>query len=65
LSSASIGIAVGERQTADKLLRDAGLALYKAKQYGKDRDVLFEESMDAASADRPELEADLGDAMAS
>ncbi len=62
-SSASIGIAVGERPTAELLLRDADLALYRAKQSGKDRYVIFEESMQVASADRSELENDLGDAM--
>jgi diguanylate cyclase (GGDEF)-like protein len=63
-SSASIGIAVGERRAAEELLRDADLALYRAKQSGKDRYVIFEESMQAALADRSELETDLGDAMA-
>ena len=62
-SSVSIGIAVGERPTAEVLLRDADLALYRAKQSGKDRYVIFEESMQIASADRSELENDLGDAM--
>jgi diguanylate cyclase (GGDEF)-like protein len=63
-SSASIGIALGERPTADELLRDADLALYRAKQSGKDRYVIFEESMRAALVDRSELEKDLDDAMA-
>ena len=62
--SVSIGIAVGQRPTADALLRDADLALYEAKQAGKDRYVMFDESMQTASADRIALETDLGDALA-
>ena len=63
-ASVSIGIAVGQRASAEELLRDADLALYKAKQAGKDRYVIFEESMQTASADRFALEADLADALA-
>ncbi len=62
--SVSIGIAVGQRATAEDLLRDADLAMYQAKQAGKDRYVLFEESMQTDSADRIELETDLADALA-
>jgi diguanylate cyclase (GGDEF)-like protein len=61
--SASIGIAVGQRSAADELLRDADLAMYKAKQAGKDRYVLFDESMQTDLADRIELETDLRDAL--
>jgi len=62
--SVSIGVAVGQRATADQLLHDADLAMYQAKQAGKDRYVLFEESMQTDSADRLELETDLRDALA-
>jgi EAL domain-containing protein (putative c-di-GMP-specific phosphodiesterase class I) len=62
--SASIGVAVGQRSTTDELLRDADLAMYQAKQAGKDRYVLFEESMQTNSADHIELETDLRDALA-
>jgi diguanylate cyclase (GGDEF)-like protein len=62
--SVSIGIAVGQRDSAEELLRDADLAMYQAKQAGKDRYVVFEESMQTASADRIELETDLRDALA-
>ncbi|MHB1836386.1 MAG: putative bifunctional diguanylate cyclase/phosphodiesterase [Solirubrobacteraceae bacterium] len=62
--SVSIGIAVGQRLTADELLRDADLAMYQAKQAGKDRYVLFEQSMQTDLADRLELEIQLGDALA-
>jgi diguanylate cyclase (GGDEF)-like protein len=37
----SIGIAVGLRATAEEMLRDADIALYEAKESGKDRYVLF------------------------
>ncbi|HSO93409.1 MAG TPA: bifunctional diguanylate cyclase/phosphodiesterase [Candidatus Dormibacteraeota bacterium] len=62
--SVSIGIAVGERASADELLRDADLALYQAKQAGKNRYVLFEDSMQIALASRVALESDLVDALA-
>ena len=54
--SVSIGIAVGQRPTADELLRDADLALYQAKQAGRDRYVIFEQRMQTASAARSALE---------
>ena len=63
-SSVSIGIAVGQRSSADEMLRDADLALYKAKQAGKDRYVIFDQSMQTASADRFALETELGSALA-
>jgi diguanylate cyclase (GGDEF)-like protein len=62
--SVSIGIAVGQRDSAEELLRDADLALYQAKKAGKDRYVIFEESMHTASADRIALETDLREALA-
>jgi len=61
--SASIGIATGQRTTANELLRDADLALYQAKKAGRDRYVIFEESMQTASVDRIALETDLRDAL--
>jgi diguanylate cyclase (GGDEF)-like protein len=61
--SASIGIAVGQRDTADELLRDADFALYEAKALGKDRYTFFEHRMQVAAAGRAELEADLGKAL--
>ncbi len=44
--SASVGIAVGERGSVDQLLRDADLALYAAKDAGKDRYVLYEPELE-------------------
>jgi diguanylate cyclase (GGDEF)-like protein len=62
-ASASIGIAVGLRADAEEMLRDADLALYRAKAAGKDRYVLFEQSMQRADADRRALEIDLEHAL--
>jgi diguanylate cyclase (GGDEF)-like protein len=61
--SASIGIALGQRDTADDLLRDADFALYEAKALGKDRYAVFEKRMQADAEGRAELEADLGKAL--
>ena len=56
---ASVGVAVGTRPTADDLLRNADIALYEAKETGKNRYVLFREEMHAAVHDRLALELDL------
>jgi diguanylate cyclase (GGDEF)-like protein len=60
--TASIGIALGRDTTADELLRDADMALYAAKEAGKDRFVEFETSMQTAAHDRLLLEMDLREA---
>ena len=62
--SASIGIAIGDRPSADELLRDADVALYEAKTAGKDRYVVFRQEMQVAVQDRLSLEMDLRDALA-
>jgi diguanylate cyclase (GGDEF)-like protein len=56
---ASIGVAVGRRDTADELFRDADVALYAAKAAGKDRYVVFRPEMQTAIHDRLDLEMDL------
>jgi diguanylate cyclase (GGDEF)-like protein len=61
--TASIGIAIGERASADDLLRDADLALYEAKAAGKDSYVLFDARMQAEARERVALEMDLADAL--
>jgi diguanylate cyclase (GGDEF)-like protein len=43
--TASIGIAIGDRPTAGELLRDADIALYRAKLNGKNCHVLFHPDM--------------------
>ena len=57
--SASVGIAVGDRDAAQDLLRDADIALYRAKALGKNRCASFEPSMQSAVLDRLELTMDL------
>jgi len=61
--TASIGIALGQRTTAEELLRDADVALYEAKRAGRNRCVLFESSMQTAARDRLSLEMDLAEAL--
>jgi diguanylate cyclase (GGDEF)-like protein len=46
--SASIGIATGARRAPSELLRDADIALYRAKAAGKHRSVIFAPSMQVA-----------------
>jgi len=55
----SIGIAEGDRATAEDLLRDADIALYRAKANGKQCAVTFSHSMQEAAEDQRSLEADL------
>jgi diguanylate cyclase (GGDEF)-like protein len=61
--TSSVGIALGQRTTADELFRDADFALDEAKRSGKDRWEVFESSMHTAAQDRLELEIDLRDAL--
>jgi diguanylate cyclase (GGDEF)-like protein len=63
-ATASIGIATGMPGTAEQLMQDADLALYKAKALGKDGYALFESAMHVAAQDRIRLEMDLGEAVA-
>jgi diguanylate cyclase (GGDEF)-like protein len=62
--TASIGIAVGDRLSPTEMLRDADVALYRAKGSGKDCYVLFEPEMQTAVRDRVRLETDLRAALA-
>jgi diguanylate cyclase (GGDEF)-like protein/PAS domain S-box-containing protein len=57
--SASVGIAVGDRSSAQDLLRDADIALYRAKGAGRDQAVVFEEAMQRAANDRLVLRSEL------
>ncbi len=56
--SASIGIAM-EATTARDMIRDADLAMYRAKSEGKGRHAVFEPAMHVAVVERADLEADL------
>jgi diguanylate cyclase (GGDEF)-like protein len=61
--TASVGVAVGERSSAEELLRDADIAMYRAKWGGKNRYVLFESGMEEAQRSRTTLEIDLREAV--
>ena len=61
--TASIGIAKGDRPSGAELLRDADVALYRAKATGKNRYVVFHPDMHTAARDRLELETDLRSAL--
>jgi diguanylate cyclase (GGDEF)-like protein len=62
--TASIGIASTNQGTAEDLLRTADLALYEAKNMGRDRCVRFESDMQTIAQDRLLLEMDLREAIA-
>jgi len=63
--SASMGIALGvPSEPEGELLRNADVALYRAKEQGKGRCEVFAPSMRAAVLDRLQLEADLRHAIA-
>ena len=57
--TSSIGIAAGDRVSAEELLRDADIAMYRAKWDGKNRYVVYESGMQDAVQNRMELEMDL------
>jgi diguanylate cyclase (GGDEF)-like protein len=57
--TASIGIATGDRSSAGELLRDADIAMYRAKWSGRSQYVVFECGMADAVQSRMELEMDL------
>jgi diguanylate cyclase (GGDEF)-like protein len=61
--TASIGIATGRAASAEDLMQDADLALYKAKAVGKNGYVKFESAMQTAAQDRLHLETDLAGAL--
>jgi diguanylate cyclase (GGDEF)-like protein len=60
---ASIGIAVADRAGAGTLLRDADIAMYRAKFDGRNRYAMFESGMQDAVQERMELEMDLREAL--
>ncbi len=64
-TSVSIGIAIGpvDGEPADGLLKNADLALYRAKEDGRNTFRFFEPAMDAALQKRRRLEADLRTAL--
>jgi diguanylate cyclase (GGDEF)-like protein len=61
--TASIGIAAGDRGSAEELLRDADIAMYRAKWDGKNRYAVFETGMQDTVQKRMELDMDLREAL--
>lgn len=61
--TASAGLATGFRANAERLLRDADVALYEAKAAGRNTYVTFQSEMHAVVHDRLTLEMDLADAV--
>ena len=61
--TASIGIAVGERTSAEQLLGDAEIAAHRAKWEGKNRCVVFEAGMQDLAQRHMQLELDLRGAL--
>jgi diguanylate cyclase (GGDEF)-like protein len=62
--SASIGVAYARgEENVDELLRNADVAMYRAKDEGKGRHAVFEPGMYAALLQRLELATDLGNAL--
>ena len=62
--TASIGVATGERASVEDFLRDADIAMHRAKWDGKDRHVVFESGMQDIVQSRMELEMELRGALA-
>jgi diguanylate cyclase (GGDEF)-like protein len=62
--TASIGVASGERTAVEDFLRDADIAMHRAKWEGKNRHVVFESDMQDVVQSRMELEMDLHAALA-
>jgi diguanylate cyclase (GGDEF)-like protein len=61
--TASIGIAAGDRTSAEELLRESDIAMYRAKWDGKNRYAVFETGMRDTIQNRMELEMDLREAL--
>jgi diguanylate cyclase (GGDEF)-like protein len=61
--TASMGVATAQGLSAEALLREAHVALYEAKQAGRDRYVLFRSAMQTSLQGRLLLQADLRDAL--
>jgi diguanylate cyclase (GGDEF)-like protein len=62
--STTIGIAIGNRDSAGELLRDADTALYQAKAAGRDRYAVYSAAAHTSAGNRTELEFDLRSALA-
>jgi diguanylate cyclase (GGDEF)-like protein len=65
MTSTSVGVAMGDarHQHADDVLRDADAAMYRAKQAGRHRFEVFDESLNQQAQDVLTLEAELRHAL--
>lgn len=63
ITTSSIGIALGREVDPEQLLRDADLAMYHAKQRGKNAVELFEEALRRQAMDSVETKRDLRNAL--
>lgn len=61
----SIGVAEGQRGSAEELLRDADVAMYRAKEAGRRRALVFTAEMQEAVEEHRSLETDLRRALSS
>jgi diguanylate cyclase (GGDEF)-like protein len=61
--TASIGIAAADHTSAEEILRNADIAMYRAKWDGKNRYIAFESGMQDTLQNRMELEMDLREAL--
>ncbi len=61
--TASIGVATGERASIEDFLRDADIAMHRAKRDGKNRHVVFESGMQDVVQSRMKLEMSLHGAL--
>ncbi len=61
--NASVGIAMGDRANPEDLLRDADVALYQAKDAGKNRYEVFDPEVRTGISNRTELEFELRSAL--
>ncbi|MEA2685654.1 MAG: hypothetical protein QOE93_849, partial [Actinomycetota bacterium] len=57
--SVGVALAAGDESDADLLLRDADVAMYRAKQRGRGRFEVFDEAMRSDAVDRLSVENDL------
>jgi diguanylate cyclase (GGDEF)-like protein len=62
--TASLGIATARGHGADDLMKRADIAMYRAKDQGKDQFAIFDVAMQVAATERVELEIDLRAALA-
>ena len=61
--TASIGIAIADHSSAEELLRNADIAMYRAKWDGRNGYAVFKSDMRESVRNRVELEMDLRDAL--